>query len=342
LRERPPEGIDPSVPDRLVDAHYEDPLDRIWLTAALRIGLRIERSAHVWASSDGRGTLLLGEADTLDRDDCLAQMIFHELCHSLIQGPDSFDRPDWGLDNESDRDLSREHACLRLQALLAGRHGLRALFAPTTEHRAFYDALAEDPLGEDESSRAARRGALRARRAPWAPHLEDALAASAAVATAVAPFAEARSLFARASAPPAHHPSALPAHAAPDGRTCGDCAWRGNKRCAQAGARVDPSWPACERFESALECQRCAACCRESYDVVELRPRERFVRQHPSLVRREDGRVVLPRVDGRCVALSGDIDFVCTVYDDRPRTCREFARGGANCLEARRRIGLSL
>ena len=35
---------------------------------------------------------MIGTADTLDADDSLAQMIFHELCHSLVQGEDSFAR----------------------------------------------------------------------------------------------------------------------------------------------------------------------------------------------------------------------------------------------------------
>jgi Fe-S-cluster containining protein len=110
----------------------------------------------------------------------------------------------------------------------------------------------------------------------------------------------------------------------------------------QAGARVDPSWPACERFEEKLDCQRCAACCREAYEVVELSRRDPFVRAHPELIEKIDERLVLLRRDGRCPALSGDGPYACRCYDDRPRTCREFERGSANCLDARRRVGLSL
>jgi len=93
---------------RRVTRRYDDPLDRVWLTAAERVGLRVRRSADAFASTDGRGTLIIGSADTLDPDDCLAQMIFHELCHSLVQGPESFAHPDWGLDNEGARDLVRD------------------------------------------------------------------------------------------------------------------------------------------------------------------------------------------------------------------------------------------
>jgi len=33
--------------------------------------------------------------------------------------------------------------------------------------------------------------------------------------------------------------------------------------------------------------------------------------------------------------------FSCFIYDDRPRTCREFEAGGRHCLVARRRVGIS-
>jgi hypothetical protein len=33
--------------------------------------------------------------------------------------------------------------------------------------------------------------------------------------------------------------------------------------------------------------------------------------------------------------------FSCTIYDDRPRACRDFEAGGEHCLVARRRVGLS-
>ena len=56
----------------------------------------------------------------------LAQLILHELCHALVEGPGALNRPDWGLDNESARDVEREHACLRLQARLAQRQRLES------------------------------------------------------------------------------------------------------------------------------------------------------------------------------------------------------------------------
>jgi hypothetical protein len=329
---------------RAVTHRYEDALDRIWLTAAERVGLRVVRSDDVYASTDGRGVLTIGGGHTLDADDCLAQMIFHELCHSVVQGPESLEQPDWGLDNEGDRHLHREHACLRLQAHLAGHHGLRLVFAPTTEHRVFYDTIFERPLdGDDESVVLAKTAASRARRWPWAPHLEDALAASAAIGEVVAPFAAGGSLWSRFEGKPAAHPSGLP-----QGRagTCGSCAWqrtaRGGLRCLQAEARVEASWSACERYEASLDCRGCGACCREAYGVVEIGKRDPFVRAHPELVEREGDRIVLLRKDGRCPALEGTREYTCRVYEDRPRTCRDFELGSANCLEARRRVGLSL
>jgi hypothetical protein len=210
-------GTESPTAPREVGHRYLDPLDQIWLATAQRIGLRIERSGEVYASTDGTGALRIGTDATLDADDCLAQMIFHELCHALVEGPGSFAKPDWGLENIDARDLAREHACLRTQAALAGRHGLRALLAPTTDYRAFYDRLSEDtlaPLAGDaaagappgdasvvavgdapgiapgDPSIALARAALgRAHEPPWAPHLEAALRATAAIAGVVAPFA---------------------------------------------------------------------------------------------------------------------------------------------------------
>ncbi len=164
---------------------YLDPLDAIWLTVAARIGFVVARSSEVYASTDGKGLMTIGDASTLDPDDCLAQMILHELCHSLIEGPESLGLPDFGLDNESERDVVREHACLRLQAWLTESHGLREVLAPTTDFRSYYDALPEDPFadGDDPATKLARAGAARSEKPPWAPHLWNALEATAKVLT---------------------------------------------------------------------------------------------------------------------------------------------------------------
>jgi hypothetical protein len=162
---------------------YLDPLDAVWLTVARRIGFRVTRSSEVYASTSGDGEMTIGTAETLDPDDCLAQMIFHELCHSLVEGAQSLRVPDFGLDNETSRDTVREHACLRLQAALAGRFGLRQALAPTTDFRSYYDELPADPLasGDDTAIAGARAGAERSEGAPWAPHLQAGLDATARI-----------------------------------------------------------------------------------------------------------------------------------------------------------------
>ncbi|MEZ4268075.1 MAG: hypothetical protein R3F39_17050 [Myxococcota bacterium] len=134
---------------RAVTARYDDPVDLIWLATAKALGIDVVRAPDAYASWDGRGTLTIATPAEMDPDDCLAQMIFHELCHALVEGPESLTRVDWGLENVDNRDAIREHATDRLQAALADRHGLRQFMAVTTDWRAYYDALPEDPLAPD-------------------------------------------------------------------------------------------------------------------------------------------------------------------------------------------------
>ena len=131
---------------------------------------------------------------------------------------------DWGLDNQDDRHLLHEHACLRLQAALLIPRGLRGVFAPTTDHRAFYDALPEQPLGpgREPASVLARMGLRRANKPPWGPHLACALDATATVVRIVAPLAQTgaeAALFHRYADPAPVHPLGSPACPEP-GRTC--------------------------------------------------------------------------------------------------------------------------
>lgn len=173
---------------RTVRRRYVDPLDAVWLRAAADVGLHVVRAPDAFASTDGQGQLLLGTPETLDADDCLAQMIFHELCHALVQGPASFAEVDWGLDNETERDVVREHACLRVQAALLAPLDLRVAFAPTTDFRVWYDALPDDPLEgppDDASIPLAKEALARVDTPPWAPHLRRALDASARIVVAV-------------------------------------------------------------------------------------------------------------------------------------------------------------
>ena len=171
---------------RAIHHAYRDPADVIWRGAARRLGWRVARSDEVYASWDGVDTLTLSTPEGFDPDDCIAQMIFHEICHALIGGPGATRRRDWGLENIDDRDLVLEHACHRLQAALADRHGLRGFFAVTTDWRPYWDALPPDPLapGDDPAIGIARAAWPMATRGPWAATIERALAATAAVAAA--------------------------------------------------------------------------------------------------------------------------------------------------------------
>jgi hypothetical protein len=348
---------------RVSTHQYTDPLDRIWLSAAAAVGLRVERTGETYASTPGNGVLLLADHAHLDPDDSLAQMILHEICHFLVEGEGSFGRRDWGLDNETERDVPREHACLRLQASLASSYGLRRVLAPTTDYRVFYDALPEDPLSPrwDPTTVLAILGRRRADRPPWAPHLSRALAATRTIVDAASAFGAAASekpdLFDLLELAPPRHPSGLPGSSiTAENRTCGACAWRQEKsgRCRQAGTRVAGDAPGCERFEPVLDCQQCGACCRAAYDCVQVSPRDPVRKKHPALVVVRGPFLEIARRGDRCAALEGGsveagpdqspafVPFACSIYEDRPRNCRDFEAGGEHCLTARRRVGLTL
>lgn len=180
---------------------YLDPLDLIWITTAERLGIEIRRDATVFAAWDGERVLTLGTPETLDSDDCLAQLIFHELCHALVEGPSRLHLPDWGLENQDNRDELHEHACLHLQAALADRYGLRQFLAATTDYRPYYAALPAFPLSDPSNPAVALAlpGWERATRGPWAQPLAAALEATAVIQRATNPFAPPQSLW---SAPP--------------------------------------------------------------------------------------------------------------------------------------------
>lgn len=201
-----PQTRAPGPTPRLVEARYDAPLDLLWIETARRCGIeRVVRSATVFAAYDGAGTLTLASPETFDADDGLPQLIFHELCHALVEGPAGLAAPDWGLDNVGESDLPREWAALRVQAALAAPHGLRSVLAPTTDHRAYYDALPAAPLapidrddaGDRAAIEAAAGGLSRAGEEPWASALARALRITAQVAELIAPLAPAESLWRR-------------------------------------------------------------------------------------------------------------------------------------------------
>lgn len=365
---------------RQVTHRYVDPLSEIWLATAARLGLRVRRVADAYASTDGAGQLAIATAEELDADDSLAQMIFHEICHSLVEGEAAFGKPDWGIDNTGDDHEWREHACLRTQWVLSGRYGLRAVLAPTTDFRAIWDGFDGALLADraDLSVQAAITAIARAEERPWAPALLEALEATARLAGEVGRLRAAAgaakrpglakqpagddssplpSLWSELAEPPPRHGSGLPMGGAPAGGSCGTCAWRvqgkGAARCRQAGKKIEDAWPACERYERELDCLTCGACCREAYQSVEVSPRDRMIKRHPELVVDRGTYLEVRRAGERCAALTGGgvevrgvkrrmLPMACEIYEERPRTCRDFTLGGEHCLTARRRVGLSL
>jgi Fe-S-cluster containining protein len=97
-----------------------------------------------------------------------------------------------------------------------------------------------------------------------------------------------------------------------------------------------------------LDCRTCGACCRDAFDVVAIEPTDPMA-AHPKLTRTHlDGWRSMARVPGscggtQCGALGGDgveAPWRCTIYDDRPKPCRELLVGSADCLEARDALGL--
>ena len=366
---------------------YRDPLDAIWEAALQSIGLQLDRTDQAYATSDGRGRLSLATPAGLDPDDCVAQMVLHELCHSLVQGQDSFRLPDWGLCNESERDIVLEHACLRLQAALLSPMGLRQVLAPTTDYRTYYDLLPEDPLSLEEGGpRAlglamdaerepvilARAGLARSTKKPWGPHLQQALAATRDLMLVAKALLPVDHLLTLGTVPPADHPTGLTPSFVRDAAQqahCGGCAWaqaRGQSTasftCVPSGRRVRAEFSACAHYQADLDCLSCGACCREAYDTVEVAPRDPARARHAALMVPRQGGYDMARQDSRCIALSGGErlerrgrpakslpvyqpsaePFLCSIYEERPKTCRQFTRGSQHCLTARRAVGLSL
>jgi len=307
------------------------------------VGFTLLRNRDAYATSDGRGVIAIAEDDLLDGDDAVAQLIFHELCHAITEGEGALGLPDWGLENRAEHAV-REHACLRFSADLAGRFGLRAAMAPTTDYRAYHDALPEDPLADapDPAVEIARRARERFQASHWRAPLEEALAQTASLLGAPA-----ASL----------HPAGFPW--GPAAETCGSCAWmyRGGRgpaveRCRQTarpnedGQRVEPTARACARWEAPVDCRTCGACCREAYHSVTVSVRDPVVWQEPALIVRNGHRFEIRREGPRCAALAvqpdGASPYSCTIYEHRPKPCREFAANGRHCLDARRRVGLSV
>lgn len=350
---------------RSIDSSYSDPLDLVWLRCARECGFAVERADDVYASYDpARRLLRVSAANDFDPDDSLAQLLLHELCHALVAGPEGLERPDFGLENVDDRDLVKEHATHRLQAHLADRWGLRAFFGVTTVWRDYWDRLPRDPLGatDDPALPLALAGRARAATEPWASALRRAFSATQAIADLVRADAPEGSLWRKVSAR-VHERHALGTRLGPVGERCATCAWLGEsegpegKRAARCemhrqgtspAPKARPEWSACALWEPRLSedaCADCGACCRQAFHLVPIGPTEPLVMARPDLVVHDPqghSPYYVPRPDGFCVALTAPRSpFRCAVYDQRPQSCRDFAVGSRNCLEARRRVGLS-
>lgn len=179
---------------RPIHSRYVDPCELVWLSTAKRLGLNISRSPLVFSATDGSGRLQLSTRDDLDADDCLAQMLLHEICHWCTNGEHTFEMRDWGfaLDGPTD---PREHSALRLQAWLADQVGLRAMFGPTGVYRQYYDQIPTDPIdpindGEWEAHvvEVAAQAIERIQAKPWDPHVLNAMKVTAELRTLVEPF----------------------------------------------------------------------------------------------------------------------------------------------------------
>lgn len=83
--------------------------------------------------------------------------------------------------------------------------------------------------------------------------------------------------------------------------------------------------------DSAVTCAECEACCCKLQ--VWLMPGD-DVPDHLIEYDRWNTATMQRRADGWCAALSRDT-LLCTIYQNRPMICREFAMGGSECIDER-------
>lgn len=340
-------------PENCASPLATEAISSLWISVAAEAGWQVIRTTVAYASSDGEGRIFIGVDEVLDGNDAPAQLIFHELCHALVQGPASWARPDWGLSNTDTRDVVAEHACLCVHVLLAAPFELRGVMAPTTEYRPYHDALDAAALATSEDEAAARARAALA--LPGNARLRDGLVRGLAATRAALDGSGASG-----EQDHARHPVGFAW--GPAEQSCGTCAWfyRGGRgpavgRCRQSargegdGQRTESTARACERWEAPVDCQACGACCREAYHSVTVSVRDPVVWKQPELIVRHGHRFEIQRQGPRCAALADRRGapasalplFSCSIYDDRPRACRDFEANGKHCLVARRRVGLS-
>jgi Fe-S-cluster containining protein len=83
------------------------------------------------------------------------------------------------------------------------------------------------------------------------------------------------------------------------------------------------------------ECLECGACCfstLETYVRVTGDDHARLGERADELVEWRGNRAYMKMKDGHCAALAVvSRRFVCTIYEARPQTCRDLARGSPEC-----------
>ncbi|MBI3409873.1 MAG: YkgJ family cysteine cluster protein [Planctomycetes bacterium] len=106
------------------------------------------------------------------------------------------------------------------------------------------------------------------------------------------------------------------------------------------------------------DCQSCGACCASPFDAEGYIPVQPDEEAHLSrlglpvleiVAAPPEDRLVLlgTRINTQrrrvCAAFSGSIGSrcTCTIYQDRPTSCRQFEAGSAECLQARRASGIA-
>ena len=110
-------------------------------------------------------------------------------------------------------------------------------------------------------------------------------------------------------------------------------------------------------FDDEYDCQSCGACCTTNWEenhYVLLNEEDilRLTDNRASLIVYPDGKngraALRTKINDYseivCAALDGCAGkrVSCSIYDDRPRACRRFARGGSACDYARREmLGIS-
>jgi Fe-S-cluster containining protein len=93
--------------------------------------------------------------------------------------------------------------------------------------------------------------------------------------------------------------------------------------------------------EAVPECLACGTCCFSTLDryvPIDGDDHARLGDAAESWVTWIGNRAYMRMEDGHCAALRIDADarrFVCTIYDARPRTCRDLARGSPECAGER-------